>query len=311
MVSTASVSRSVVATVSRAVVGPLHTRRAASDVLPSCAEAPSSAGKKAFLFFLAEVFVQLLFVQARDAEQHDEEDDEEDSEESELRPEVDDAEEGEVDGDAVEESAHGGRGADQVAGAVVVALRAGLDGAAVVAAVGLVGAVAAAVAEGLGTESGVLGRDDHGERVVESEDDEGEEYGGHEHGVGGCLSFADFEEGNPEEADSDGSHADDGRGEEEHRQEKVEDVVYREDAAGDRHDVVDRVEDLGVSEQETAVRAAYRVLDLVDAGDQHTGEDEDGHEKEKQAADELQRAEHSFELDPGADEEVVAFAAVL
>ena len=59
------------------------------------------------------------------------------------------------------------------------------------------------------------------------------------------------------------------------------------------------------------MRAADRVLDLVDACNQHAGEDEDGHEEEQQTADELQRAEDSFELDPGADKEVVAFATVL
>ena len=311
MISSSSVGRSITI-VSRAVAGPLHTRGTTSDVLPSCTEASASAGEQTFLFFLAKVFVELLFVQARDAEQHDYEDNEEDSEESELRPEVDDAEEGEVDGDAVEEGAHRGRCADEVADGVVVALGARLDCAAVVAAVGLlVKTVAGAIAEGLCTEGGVLGCDDHGERVVEREHDEGEEDSSHEHSIWCSLALADPEEGDPEEANANGGHADNGRGKEEHGKEEVEDVVDREDTAGDGHDVVDRVEDLRVSEQETTVRAADRVLDLVDAGNQHAGEDEDGHEKEQQAANKLQRAEDSLELDPCADEEVVALAAVL
>jgi hypothetical protein len=175
----------------------------------------------------------------------------------------------------------------------------------------LVETVAGTVAESLRAEGGVLWRDDHGERVVEREDDESEEDSSHEHSVWRRLAFSDPEESDPEEANADGGHADNGGGEEQHGQEEVENVVDREDTAGDGHDVVDRVEDLRVSKQETAVRAAHRILDLVDAGNQHAGEDKDGHEKEQQAADELQRAENSFELDPGADKEVVALATVL
>lgn len=173
MISASSVSSSIAA-ISRTIVRPLHPRRPASDILPSRAEPPSSASKQTLFLLFASVFVELLLVQSRDAEEHDEEDHEEDSEESKLRPEVDDAEEGEVDSDAVEEGADGRGSADEVADGVVVALGAGLDGVAVVAAVGLVGALAGAVAEGLGAEGGVLRCDDHGERVVERQDDESE-----------------------------------------------------------------------------------------------------------------------------------------
>ena len=198
-----------------------------------------------------------------------------------------------------------------MADGVFVALGAGLDCFAVVAAVWLLVALAGAIAEGLGAEGGVLGRDDHGESVVESEYDQGQEDGGHEHGVGRCLTLADPEQGDPEEADADGGHSDNGRGEEQHRQEEEKDVVDREDATRDRQDVVDRVKDLGVSEQEAAVRAADGVLDLVDASDQHAGEDEERDKEEEQAAEELQWTEHSLKLDPGADDEVVALSAVL
>lgn len=311
MVSSASVGSSI-AIVGRAVACPLHTRGTTSDVLPSRTEASSSAGKQTFLFLLAEVFVQLLLVQSRDAEQHDCEDDDEDAEESELRPEVNDTEEGEVDGDAVEEGAHCGRRADKVADGVVVALRARLNGVAVVAAVGLlVETMAGTVAESLRTKGGVLRRDNHGERIIERKHNEGKEDSSHEHGVWCRLSFADPEESDPQEADANGGHADNGRGKEEHGKKKVEDVIDGEDAAGDGHDVVDRVENLGVAKQETAVRATHRVLDLVDAGNQHAGEDKDRYKKEQQATKELQGAEDSFELDPSADKEVVALAAVL
>ena len=125
------------------------------------------------------------------------------------------------------------------------------------------------------------------------------------------MTFADPEQGDPKEADADRGHSDNGRREEQHGQEEEQDVVDWENAAGNRQDVVDRVEDLGVSEQEAAVRAADRVLDLVDACDQHAGEDEEGDEEKEQPAEKLQWTEHGFKLDPGTDEEVVALSAVL
>ena len=121
MVSATSVSSSLAA-VGGTVVGPLHASRSASDVLPSSAEPSASGGKKTLFLFFAKIVVELLLVQSGDPEQHDQEDDKEDSEESELRPEVDHAEEGEVDGDAVEEGADDRRRTDEVADRVVVAL---------------------------------------------------------------------------------------------------------------------------------------------------------------------------------------------
>lgn len=99
------------------------------------------------------------------------------------------------------------------------------------------------------------------------------------------MAFADLEEGDPEEANADRGHSDDRRGEEEHGQEEEEDVVGWEDAAGNGEDVVDRVEDLRVSEQEAAVRPADGIFDLVDASDQHAGEDEHGYQKEQQSTE--------------------------
>lgn len=111
------------AAISSTVIGPLHSGRSSSDVLPSGTESPASRGEETLFLFLAQVVVELLLVQSRDTEQHDQEDDDEDSEESELRPEVDDTEEGEIDGDAVEEGADDCRRADEVTDRVVVALR--------------------------------------------------------------------------------------------------------------------------------------------------------------------------------------------
>jgi hypothetical protein len=147
------------AAISSTVIGPLHSGRSSSDVLPSGTESPASRGEETLFLFLAQVVVELLLVQSRDTEQHDQEDDDEDSEESELRPEVDDTEEGEIDGDAVEEGADDCRRADEVTDRVVVALGARLDCFAVVAAVWLLVALTRAITEGLCAESGVLGSD--------------------------------------------------------------------------------------------------------------------------------------------------------
>ena len=166
-----------------------------------------------------------------------------------MRPEVDDAEEGEVDRDAVEEGGHDTGRTDHGCRRVVAALGAGFDGALVLRAVWLFAGVARrAVAVGLGAESGVLRCDDHGEGVVEREDHEGEEDSGHEEGVGGRVSLADFEQRDPEEADADCRDAEDCGGEEEEREKEEDDVVDGEDFAREGEEPVDGVEDLGFAE---------------------------------------------------------------
>lgn len=123
------------------------------------------------------------------------------------------------------------------------------------------------------------------------------------------MPLTDLEDGEPEEADADGGDADDRGAEEEEDEEQEEDVVDGEDLGGLDEDPVQRLEDVDVSEDVAAAGFADGVLGLVDARDEHTGEDEEGEHHQDKTADEFERAEDGLDLDPGLDEPVAVFAA--
>ncbi|KAH9825751.1 retinitis pigmentosa 1-like 1 protein isoform X2, partial [Teratosphaeria destructans] len=293
----------------RTIIRPLDPLRAAGDILPSRSKSPPGTRQQPLFFLLPQILIHLLLVQLGDAEEHDEEHNHEDAEESELRPKVYDAEEGEVDGNAVEEGGDDAGRADcaggETAGLGFGALGAGFDGRAVVRAVGLgVGGLEGTVAEGLGAEGGVVGGDDHGQGVVEGEDDEGEECRAEEHGVGAGLAASDLEEDDPEEADADCGNADHGGAEEEEGEEQEDDVVDGEDPGGQGEQPVDGVEDLGESEEVAARGAADGVLDLVDGGDEHAGEDDQADDEQEQTEDEFERPEDGAQFMPDLEEDM-------
>jgi hypothetical protein len=151
--------------------------------------------------------------------------------------------------------------------------------------------------------------DDHGDGVVDGQGDEGEEDSGHEEGLGRSVALADLEDGDPEEADTGCRDTDDGGGEEEDDDEKEQDVVDGEDLGGLDEDPVERLEDVDVAEDVTAVGTTDGVLGLVNASDEHRREDDEGEDHEEEAADELERAEEGFSLDPGLDDPVAVLAA--
>ena len=101
------------------------------------------------------------------------------------------------------------------------------------------------------------------------------------------MALADLEERYPEEADSYRRDAEDAPAEEEECQEKEDDVVDGEDFAREREQPIDGIEDLSLAEQVAAAFAADGVLDFVDAGDGHAGEDDEDDYQEKQATNEL------------------------
>jgi len=78
----------------------------ASDILPSGIESASRTRKQALLFLLLKVGIKLILVKLGCPEKSGDEDDEIDGQERKLRPEIDDAEEREIDRDAVDEGAH-------------------------------------------------------------------------------------------------------------------------------------------------------------------------------------------------------------
>lgn len=272
---------------------------AAGNVLPGSIESASSASKKTLLFFFLEVAVDLLLIDLGNTEQRCDEDDEVYAEEGELCPEHDDTKEGEVDGDTVNEGAQDGRCADVLCGRVLGEFATGLDKVFVLGTVGLlIAGVGAQVAVGLGAECGVLRCDYHSNGVVDAKNDEGEQNGGHEESLGRGVSLADLEEGEPEEADTCSRDADNRGGEEEQDQQEEQDVVDREDLGRLDKDPVQWLEDVDVAEDVTTVGTADGVLRLVDAGDEHAGEDDQGNNDQKKATDELEGAEDGLDLDP-------------
>ncbi|CRK33933.1 hypothetical protein BN1708_006202, partial [Verticillium longisporum] len=280
--------------------------RAPGDVLPGGAKATTRAGQQALLLVGLGVLVELGQVELGGAEEAGDEDDEEDGEKGELGPEGDGAEKGPRDGDAVEKLGHDGRRA-HAAGLLGQGLGAADD---VVGAVAAVGALALAVrrrAPGLGAVDGVLGRDEHGDRIVDGEDDEGQHDGGDEQGLRRRAALADLEDADPEEADADGGDAGDGAAEEEQDEEGHEDVVDGEGARRLEEDPVDGLENVEVAEDVAAALLADGVLGLVNARDEHGDPDEEGDEEQEDAAEQLDGTENGADLEP----ELVDLAASL
>ena len=155
----------------------------------------------------------------------------------------------------------------------------------------------------------VLGCDDHGDGVVDCEGDERKQHSGHEECLGRSVPLANLEDGDPQEADASGRDADNRGGEEEENEEEEHNIVDGEDLGGLDEDVVERLEDVDVAEDVAAVGAADGILGLVDTGDEHAGEDDEGEDHQDEAADEFQRAEEGFGLDPGLDDPMAVLAA--
>lgn len=200
------------------------------DVGPCGTKAAACAGEKTFLLFLCKIIIQLLLIETRSTEQHDDKDNEEDAEESELSPEVDDAEEGEINGDAVQERANDGGCADHASDRVVGGFAARTDSLVVVATVGLlIGMVSGSVTVGLGTESGILRGDHHSNGIVDGEDDQSEQDSSHEESLGSGVALANAEQSDPQEANTNGSDTNNRSGEEEESQEEEDDIVDGED----------------------------------------------------------------------------------
>ena len=107
------------------------------NITPRSAEPTSSASQQTLLLFLLEITINLLLVQTRRLEQRRQEDNEINTQKGELSPKEDDAEEGEVDGDAVDKGAEDGRRADLLGSGVGSKFTAGLDEVLVLGAVGL------------------------------------------------------------------------------------------------------------------------------------------------------------------------------
>ena len=283
---------------------------ASSDITPGSTKPASSAGKQTLLLFLLEIAIDLFLVKGWSLEERGEEDNQIDAQESELSPEEHDTEEWEVDGDAINEGAENRGCTDLLRRGVGSEFAARPNEILVVAAIGLlVKAVGLHVAVGLRTPGGVLWRNDHSDGVVDGEDNESEENSCHQEGLGRSMALADLEDGDPEEANASSGNTNNGSGEEEQDKEQEEHVVDGEHLGRLDEDPVQRLEDVDVAKDVSAVGATDGVLGLVNASDEHASEDEEGEKHENEPTDELEGAEEGLNLDPGLDDPMTVFAA--
>lgn len=286
--------------------------RTAGDVLPRRIKPSARAREQALLFLLLQITINLLLIQFRCPEQRCYEDNDVYAQERELCPEQNHAKEGEVDGDAVDESADDTRRANLFGDGVLGKLGTALDFTEVLCAIRVLsGVTGCEVAESLRTKGGILWRHNHGDGVVEGQHNECEQNCRHEERLWRCVVLADLEKSDPKEANTNGSDANDRCGEEEQYQQEEEHIVYWEHFGRLDQDPIDRLEDVDASEDVSAVRLAHGILRLVDASDKHAREDEKGENHEDESTNELQRSEYSFSLDPGLDKPMAVFAACL
>jgi len=99
------------------------------------------------------------------------------------------------------------------------------------------------------------------------------------------MPFADAENDDPEEADTNDSNADHRAREEKKGQQEEDHIVDREDLARSNKDSVDRLCDVDLSQKVSAVSLADRVLGFVDPSDEHGHEYNDGDDEEQETSD--------------------------
>ena len=229
-----------------------------------------------------------------------------------MRPEVHDAKEGKIDGDTVKEGAYDGRRANVLGGWVFRDLRAGADVVGVVGAVRLFAGVAQRVVTvRLGAVMCVLRSDYHGEGVVNRKCHESEHDRGHQESLWRGVTLSDLEDLEPEEPDSEAGDTEDRASEKEEHEEEEDHVVDGENLCGFDEYPIDRVEDVGVGENVTAVGFANGILSLVNASKEHRYPYENGHEHKEDTAKKFDRTKYGFNLDPRAHNPALTFTASL
>jgi hypothetical protein len=159
-----------------------------------------------------------------------------------------------------------------------------------------------AIAVPLLAEDGVPGRDHGDDRVVDGEPDEREEDRSEEQGLRARAAAAHAEDCDPEGADADHAEARDGRGGQVPDQHEEQDVVGGERARGEQQQRIERLENPRRAQHVPAARAASRVLQLVDRGDEHRREYQQAEDEEEQSTEQLDRAQHSLKPVPRAHE---------
>lgn len=130
--------------------------------------------------------------------------------ESELGPKVHHTEEWEVHRHAIDERGDNTRSANIFRDRVLCEFSTWFDGTLVLQAIWLLSWVmGGTVTVGLRSESGVLRRNHHGNRIVDGQDHQSQKNCCQEKGLRACVALPDLEDGDPKEADAHSGNADD------------------------------------------------------------------------------------------------------
>ena len=122
------------------------------------------------------------------------------------------------------------------------------------------------------------------------------------------MSFSDSKDCDPEQSDADGCYTDNTCAEEEHGDQQEDDIVDGEYLRSLDQDPVDRLEDVGISQQVATVSLADRVLCFVNSRDEHAREDQKDNNDQQSPKDEFDGSENSSKLDPHLVEEILTFS---
>ncbi len=121
------------------------------------------------------------------------------------------------------------------------------------------------------------------------------------------MSLSDLEDLEPKESNANGCNAHDRAGEKEQDDQQKDNIIDGEDLRRLDQNPVHRIKDVDVSKNVATVGLANRVLCLVDECQEHGDPDEDRHNDEQYASNQLEGAEERLDLDPRFQQPTVAF----
>lgn len=126
-----------------------------------------------------------------------------------------------------------------------------------------------AIAEFLRAKGCILRSDDHGQRIIQRQDRQHQHDGGYQQRLRRGMALSDLEYPDPEESDANHSDSHDRAAEEKQRQQREESVVDRKYASRFQEDPIQRIEDVDLAEDVSAMLLADGILCLVDSSQEH------------------------------------------
>lgn len=143
----------------------------------------------------------------------------------------------------------------------------------------------------------VLRCEDHGDGVVDSQDNEREHHCTDEHTLRLCGAWPELKQRYPQEPDTNKRNPHNTGNKKQQDNQKCKDVVDREHFRGLNKHPVHRVENVGVGKDVATAFPARRVLNLVDRRDKHGCNDEHRKSQDQNTKQDLKRAADGLELE--------------